>query len=182
MPTYSISAIPVPPSDKDVQKYADLRLLTLKTDHPRFSSLKYPDALLMTKAQWRERLDAVDKVTIYATEEGAAEEADWAGLITILTPECPSLLNLDPPTEPGLENYMVVGMVVHPEHRKRGVAKKLIEAGKIWAGSRAGSESKRLLLEVNDFNEIARKAYRSTGFFDLDHPGVRGHIWMATLL
>ncbi|KAJ7578177.1 hypothetical protein C8J56DRAFT_797940 [Mycena floridula] len=186
-PTYSISAIPVPPSDKDVQKYTDFRLLNLKTD-PQFFSTKYKDAVLMTEAQWKERLNSVDKVTIYATFEGSGDEAEWAGMITILAPECLALFDFRPPEESDLETYMIVGMWVHPEHRQRGVAKKLIEAGKTWARSRAANETKgkRLALEVNDFNDIARKLYKSAGFVELDLPRTpddkEGHIWMVALI
>jgi len=61
------------------------------------------------------------------------------------------------------EEAHLTNLAVHPDHRRRGIAKALLEKLMDWARN-AGVVS--MTLEVRESNEIARNLYRSMGFFD----------------
>jgi GNAT superfamily N-acetyltransferase len=55
----------------------------------------------------------------------------------------------------------LVGMWVHPQHRRRGVAQALVEQAVRWAEERRARE---VVLWVVDHNIAARKLYERVGF------------------
>jgi ribosomal protein S18 acetylase RimI-like enzyme len=63
--------------------------------------------------------------------------------------------------EPGTAH--LVSMWVEPEHRRRGLGRRLIEAVLGWARER---QAERIRLWVTETNEDARRLYRSTGFVE----------------
>jgi GNAT superfamily N-acetyltransferase len=119
--TYEVFRIPAPPSEEDVTKYSQLRLLGLKTNPEAFGST-FERESMNTKAEWRTRIDKKERFTIIArlvstdAEDSIARE-EWVGTASILIPEMM-----------GAHTYGVVGMWVHPEHRRKGRA--LLYTGK----------------------------------------------------
>ncbi len=60
-----------------------------------------------------------------------------------------------------LEELQITAVAVHPEHRRQGLARKLLEA-LLQLGREAGAE--RATLEVASGNEAARALYAGLGF------------------
>ncbi len=71
------------PTPKDyLEKYVALRLLGLKTDPQSFGST-YEASLLLTEADWRARIDSIDKATFIASNS----DDEWVGTMIIVSPE-----------------------------------------------------------------------------------------------
>lgn len=175
--TYQLSYIPVPPPDDHVRRYTALRLLCLKTD-PQYFGSTYEASLSITDSQWRDRLNSVDRVTIFASgsrksppEKDGGNNDGWAGMVTILSPEFLQSVGESLPeltSEKNVEKYVVVGMWVHPEHRRKGLGRRLIATGMEWVRLRgdigAQGRKKVLGLEVHSYNRDALSLYRAMGF------------------
>ncbi|KAJ7343138.1 acyl-CoA N-acyltransferase [Mycena albidolilacea] len=161
--TYELFRIPVPPSEEDVIKYSQLRLLGLKTNPEAFGST-FEGESKNTHAQWKSRIDKEERFTIIArlvsrdSSETAREE--WVGTASILTPTMWARSDAD--------TYGVVGMWVHPEHRRKGLGKKLLEFGIEWVRTRTEGNptATRLALEVHRGNEGAKKLYDGLAFVE----------------
>ncbi|KAJ7940323.1 acyl-CoA N-acyltransferase [Mycena leptocephala] len=160
--TYEVFRIPVPPSEEDVTKYSQLRLLGLKTNPEAFGST-FERESMNTKAEWRTRIDKKERFTIIArlvstdAEDSIARE-EWVGTASILTPEMM-----------GAHTYGVVGMWVHPEHRRKGLGKKLLAFGIEWVRARTEEmpdAERRVTLEVHRPNKAAKALYDGLGFVE----------------
>jgi len=168
-PTYEVFRIPVPPSEEDIINYSQLRLLGLKTNPEAFGST-YERESKNAHAEWKARIDNIERFTIIARL--VPEDADnlareeWVGTASILTPEFirAHAGNSKPNT------YGVVGMWVHPEHRRKaGLGKKLLGFGIEWVRSRTEeipAEPKRFTLEVHRPNQSAKALYDGLGFLE----------------
>jgi len=128
---------------------------------------------MFTEEEWRERLHSHDKTTFVAIDESDAEEF-WVGTLTVLHPE----MNI-PPYSPGVpsvamdadsEVHYLVGMWVHPFHRRKGVGRGLVEAAVRGVQERSaatgGSKSMKqvIALQVRVDNEAAIALYKALGF------------------
>ncbi|KAJ7219586.1 hypothetical protein GGX14DRAFT_436818, partial [Mycena pura] len=148
--SYEISPIPLPASDSDVFKYSHLRLLALKTN-PEAYGTTFTGESRNTPAMWRERIDNPERLTIIARAKAqravsdissgkpadcaspeGQEECEWVGTASILTPE---MLRADS-GDAARNEYVLVGMWVHPAHRRTGLGKRLIETGIAWVRAR----------------------------------------------
>ncbi|KAJ7221045.1 acyl-CoA N-acyltransferase [Mycena haematopus] len=158
---YEVFRIPVPPAEQDVIKYSQLRLLGLKTNQEAFGST-FEGESKNTYEQWKTRIDNKERFTIIArsvSDNVAGEE--WVGTASILTPGVWA--------NSTLTTYAIVGMWVHPEHRRKGIAKKLLEFGIEWVRRRAegiSDEGRRLTLEVHRPNQGAKALYDKLGFLE----------------
>lgn len=176
---YEVFPIPVPFTATHVRNYATLRLLALQTDPQCFGST-YERESAFTDAVWRSRLDSDDKVTIIASslpsQSESGDEGGWVGTVTILAPAMLFLSGFALPksvTERGVDIYQLVGMWIHPEHRKRGLGKRLIEAGLDWirrerTNDRGVPGEMVLMLKVVHHNNSAKSLYTSMGFVETD--------------
>jgi GNAT superfamily N-acetyltransferase len=144
--TIEIYRIPTPASDTDVDKYSHLRLNALRTNPEAYGST-YADSVLLTREQWRARVDTPGRTTLAARSarassadghapRGADEDAaDWIGTLSVLHPlmlgdpdDLPRLPRLAEAVKEGwVERYVLVGMWVHPSARRRGVGRALIQ-------------------------------------------------------
>ncbi|KAJ6502210.1 hypothetical protein C8R45DRAFT_895526 [Mycena sanguinolenta] len=160
---YEVFRTPVPPSEYDVLKYKEVRLLGLKTNPEAFGST-FEGESKNTYHQWKTRIDNEGRATFMARlvskdANGVAQE-EWVGTASILTP-----------AYSGLPTYFVVGMWVHPEHRRKGVGRKLMEFGIEWVRSRTEGladedETRQLKLEVHRPNRGAKTLYDGLGFLE----------------
>ncbi|KAJ6525758.1 acyl-CoA N-acyltransferase [Mycena capillaripes] len=162
--SYELFRIPVPPSEDKIIKYSQLRLLGLKTNPEAFSST-FEQESLNTHEVWRTRIDNEERFTIIAR---LADNEEWVGTASILTPEM--MMRLYPTDwSSRLGAHLLVGMWVHPEHRRKGVGKKLLEFGIAWVRTRTEGipdAQKRIGLEVHSHNEDAMALYHGLGFVE----------------
>ncbi|KAJ7438485.1 hypothetical protein FB451DRAFT_1416187 [Mycena latifolia] len=162
---YEVFPIPVPVSEEHVKKYSKVRLLSLKTNPEAFGST-YENNVGKASAQWRAMIDTTDRLTIAARCVSAAGDNEWVGTASILTPEMVGQHTGDEGPNP----YLLVGMWVHPAHRRKGLAKRLISVGVEWVRARTEGmpeEKRRILLEVHRHNESAKALYDELGFLEL---------------
>jgi len=75
----------------------------------------------------------------------------------------------------------MVGLWVHPSHRRHGLAKRLITASIDYVRERVVSNSRKTLLlaEVHKANDSAVGLYRSMGFEDVGEDIDTRSVWFA---
>ncbi|KAJ7685477.1 hypothetical protein DFH06DRAFT_970630 [Mycena polygramma] len=162
---YQVFRIPVPPSEDDVIKYSQLRLLGLKTNPEAFGST-FERESQNTQAMWRARIDKEERYTIIAC---SVPQGECVGNASILTPEMIRVYS----DSRHSSSYELVGMWVHPEHRrKEGLGKQLVDFGVDWVRSRTEASStldaeRRVTLEVRRSNVSAQAFYAGLGFAEL---------------
>ncbi|KAJ3877570.1 hypothetical protein F5051DRAFT_329551 [Lentinula edodes] len=194
--TYNVVPIPFSPLPQShVDKHASLRLLALRTNPECFSST-LEDESRLSPEQWRGRIDTEDRVTFIAVASEILEHAPfdaplakWVGLVTVLTPEFLQERWVDLPRKfrkfamrSGKPAHVLVSMWVHPEHRHKGLGRRLILQAVDWVKNRvekSGVEDKRgdVVLEVFKQNTGAIVLYRAMGFEDIEE--VSASIWMG---
>ena len=164
---YTIFLIPVPTPKDYLEKYVALRLLGLKTDPQSFGST-YEASLLLTEADWRARIDSIDKATFIACNS----DDEWVGTMIIVSPEAlitaPPHWTMPSNVSAGTRVYMVIGTWVHLEHRRKGIGRMLMERGREWIRHRQQEKAmvgpSRLALQVYSHNVEAMKLYSGAGF------------------
>lgn len=131
------------------EKVRDLRLEALK-DTPIAFGERYDDALRLSAGEWRAR--TARSVQGQRSTKWVAETADgrWVGTMTGY--------------RDGPRDGWVLGVYVAPECRGRaaGVADRLLDAVVDWGRNQA--RVARLILEVREDNEPAKRFYARRGF------------------
>jgi GNAT superfamily N-acetyltransferase len=173
-----ITQVKVPPTLYDINRYRDIRLEAIATDPSCFLST-YERELSLSEDEWRARLDSNEKATFTARATSDEDDTDgrWVGTITILGPqtitqsmsEFPEEIT---PREP-MSIYMIVGMWIHPDHRQKGIGKRLVGACFEWVLQRRSGVEKAenvawVVLQVGANNVTARKLYEAMGFVEVE--------------
>ncbi|GLB38705.1 hypothetical protein LshimejAT787_0505700 [Lyophyllum shimeji] len=189
MPAYAVSTVPYPPTETHVTSYFTIRLLGLQRDAHAFGST-YGRESTFTREQWRARLDALDRTTFFVRTEPPPSDlvADstetWVGTASLLSPAFLTEVGFSPPRHLVEEDeavYILVGMWIHTDHRRRGLGKRVIETvmEKVWSED-GETRRKVLMLQVHEQNTAAKGLYERLGFVDggpdSDSPG---EIWMT---
>lgn len=174
MTYYTVLTIPLPPAEDYITQYSKVRLLGLQTDPHAFGST-YARESEFTRDQWRARLDTPGRVTIIAQAAPSCDQPhvpesnpSCVGTASILLPAMLQAAQFSPPADvvaEGVAVYILVGMWMHPEHRRRGLAQRLISAGiDSVRGDAAEVREKVLMLQVHENNGAARSLYEKLGF------------------
>lgn len=185
--TYNVVPIFVPAADNHVWKYKELRLTSLKLDPAAFSSSHEREAQF-TDETWRERVNGTQKVTVVAeitmtgpshfSECPNAYEKPWVGMATTISHQM--LLDFKfpfPKSLDGLLVYALNGLWVHPDHRDKGLAKRIHQCTIDWVKAHhdvEGNQKKVLLVLVKPDNVAAISLYRTLGYKIIEeeiHPG-----------
>jgi len=180
-PGYSITQIPIPPSDDQVERYKNLRLLALRTNPETFGST-YERESSFTPDQWRARINTPSRATFFVQDSDHG--GDWVATISILSPEMLQAAQYFPPesvVNQNLAAFMITGMWVRPDRRRTGLGKLLVDAGLASVRSSTNqTQDKVLLLEVHKNNTNAIKLYTQMGFIEQgDVQGEEENIWMV---
>ncbi|KAF9013056.1 hypothetical protein BDQ17DRAFT_575959 [Cyathus striatus] len=193
---YSVLIIPVPPDDDQVLNYRGLRLLATQTNPEIFSS-SYESELGLSFARWHARINCAGKATIVVSTRtpipGCSEDiSDWVGMITIIGPQALAGPGFTPPAQvlrPGRAFYLLIGMWVHPDCRRQGLARNLLHAGVDWVRGDNSAEAigmhateKAVLLEVHIANEAAVNLYRAMGFQMVAGDDSGALTWMMAII
>ncbi|KAG6813011.1 hypothetical protein H0H92_014749 [Tricholoma furcatifolium] len=182
MSTYHLFEIPQPASDAHTYQYSVIRLLGLQTDAHAFGST-YNRESEFTVQQWHERLDTPGRTTFIACAGSTSEENEnWVGTAGLLAPKMWKALDWNPPEHLIAEDealFILVGMWVHPDHRRQELGKRLIDA--VWrklGDDMEETKRKVLMLEVGKNNVEAKALYGHVGFQSCGLDGEEEEIWM----
>ena len=200
-----------PPTDEDVRQHRSIRLDALRTDPKSFLSTHAQESEV-EPAEWRERLQQEGVWTFYAKFDEVnkyARPEPWLSTLTLLSPSfltwflsssCKTPITTHTVSSPnpswplsllhsGINLWLIVGLWVRPEWRRRGVAQKIVQkavhsvrpdgaemletsapdAYQSLSGS-SNSKTTIILLEVYAHNRAAIELYRSVGFEILSNP------------
>lgn len=168
---YTVAPIPVPPSILQASKFASLRLLALKSDPSAFGST-FERESAFTQGQWMARLSVPERATM-VLPNSPSPDAEWVGTIAVLVPSDITFDSLQPLREAGVADgnvnniYVLVGMWVRPDHRRKGLGKKLVQSAIEYVRDHAearGAGRALLALQVSATNMSARSLYIGMGF------------------
>jgi GNAT superfamily N-acetyltransferase len=194
----TIRPIPKPVSEEYITHYIRIRLAALKTDPQAFGST-FAGESAFSREQWCARVDNPARTTFFATSApstmpNASErvtgsyhdqdlhESKWIGTLSLLGPDMLRGIPFPPKIAEAEDGdpqiYMLIGMWVDPEFRKKGVGKQLVERAlrtvrdfSVIDNDRGNQDEKSLnkklmvlVLEVDDANIEARRLYESQGF------------------
>jgi len=179
--TYTFAKVSVPATEAHITHYSSIRLSGLKIDPQAFGSTFEREAQF-TRQQWKERLETPGRSTFGVSPQSFDDSLSWVGTAGILNP---TMLEAVGYTTPGdlvagdTAAYMVVGMWVHPEHRRKGLGRRLIEMGfKVVQDDEIG-KPKKILLKVHRTNEGAKLFYSNLGFVEGPVNNDSDGIWMS---
>ena len=196
--TYHITPIPNPPTTLTIESYCEVRLAALRTD-PQYFSSTYEREAAFSEETWRERLTGSGKATFVAqTSAGVGEKGreegggDYVGTVTVIAGRNAHASGI-PSGADAEKTYLVFGMWVRPEHRRRGVGRRLMERILAWAENDAkdsasgkmGRDGDRfeVWLSVQPADEPAKKLYAGLGFREIEGSlGEHGELWMRRRL
>jgi GNAT superfamily N-acetyltransferase len=177
---YEVVVLPVPMAESHIIKYKEIRLQSLLVDPAVFTST-YARESAFTQEKWRQRLNSVHTATVVVYESqpplvdedvDATISGKWVGIMTILAPSALREHIRPKAVEVGEETqvYGLFGMWTHPEHRQKGLGRRLVEAGLEWVRTNndpqhvTGSTDKVVALQVYEGNANAVALYRKSGF------------------
>ena len=204
--TTTVFSIPKPVSEDHINQFIRIRLAALKTNPEAFGST-YARESAFPHRQWCERVNNRARTTLVATTALSAiaenslerdagfqyddHESKWIGTLSVLAPEMlhsesfpPKIVEAEERGD--IEIYMLVGMWVRPDLRKKGVGRQLVEHASqvvrdlsvINSSQNREGKQKVLLLEVDDTNFEAQRLYESQSFIELEGTQ-EGRKWMA---
>ena len=186
MEPYTFAKVSVPATEAHITHYSSIRLLGLKSDPHAFGSTFEREAQF-TRQQWRERLETPGSVTLGVSgpQSPDSDNLPWIGTVGILTPTMLEAVGYTPPgvlVADGAAAYIVVGMWVHPEHRRKGLGRRLVEMGfkVVRDDSDKMGKPKKILLQVHRTNEGAKLLYSNLGFVEEPEDNDSSdEIWMS---
>lgn len=139
----------------DWREHRELRLESLRSA-PEAFAMTYEESLLMTDAEWRDRMTGA--VTFWQARDDG-EPLGMAGLWE------------DADDGPGVTAYLIA-MFVRPRSRRRGIGAVLVQTVVDEASSRGHG---RLVLHVETGNETALRLYERAGFVATGPPSTHPH-------
>ena len=193
---FTICPIPKPVSEEHITQYIRLRLAALKTNPEAFGS-SFAGESAFPRLQWRARVDNPARTTFFAVAAPSTipdaslgdtgsyhdeydQEPKWVGTLSLLGPDMLRGVRFPPKIaeaeDRDAEIYMLTGMWVDPEFRKKGVGRQLVEhALRVVRDfsvidnnqeNREGNDRREriLTLEVHNINVEAQRLYQRQGF------------------
>ncbi|KAI0666147.1 acyl-CoA N-acyltransferase [Trametes maxima] len=149
-PSYEVLPLASPLSDADIKRYREIRLTSLRTDPDHFLST-YDQEERYTEETWRRLLDGEGKAAfVVRTASGVGDGRDtqkrgdnqadegesFVGSIVVVAGRVltgvpiPAAANKD-------RDYFLVALWVSPEHRRKGLARRLVDTSLSWAAEDA---------------------------------------------
>ncbi|KAG7445579.1 uncharacterized protein BT62DRAFT_932711 [Guyanagaster necrorhizus] len=184
---YETFTLNVPPSESEIDQWIAIRLLALQVDPSSFRTT-YEYAKSISREKHIQRIDSHDQVAVIVSHKATGE---WIAMSGVASPKILAKLNYPVPEEvyEGRKGsgYLFVSLWVHPEHRRRGLAKKMFDRCIEWArGHDADAVTEKFVAnEVYSDNE-SRGLYRRLGLIERcevkEPDGNRNVVWLSRSL
>ncbi|KIY70512.1 hypothetical protein CYLTODRAFT_408861 [Cylindrobasidium torrendii FP15055 ss-10] len=158
---YTIFPILQPASDDHLAKWVDLRLQGLKLDPASFST-RYEDAMKKTREEHLSRLnDPLIRTLAVETADGTWVATAAVGIFNDQSfGWVPEKL-----WEDGKKGFLLLGLWVHPGHRRKGLATGIIQAATDFARGYGGASGAEKYMAVEVYEDVAAlKMYEGLGF------------------
>jgi GNAT superfamily N-acetyltransferase len=208
---YTICPIPKPISEEHLTQYTHIRLAALKANPEAFGST-FARESAFPHLQWRARVNNPARITFFATTAPSTipvaslgdtgsyhdeddQESKWVGTLSLLGPDMLRGVAFPPKIAEAMDRdaeiYMLTGMWVDPEFRKKGVGRQLVEHALRAARdfsvidndqqNREGNDRRGriLALEVHNANVEAQRLYQRQGFVVQPGDNKEDKKWMA---
>ena len=202
---YTICPIPKPVSEEHLTQYIRIRLAMLKANPEAFGST-FTGESAFPRLHWRERINNPARTTFFAAtalstipdaslgdtdsyhEDG--QEIKWVGSLSLLGPDMLRGVLFPPKMDEDrdAEIYMLTGMWVDPEFRKKGVGRQLVEHAlralrgfSVIDSNQQNTEGRGriLALEVHNTNFEAQRLYQRQGFVVQPGDTEEDRMWMT---
>lgn len=203
---YTICPIPKPVSEKHLTQYILIRLAMLKANPEAFGST-FTRESAFPRLQWQERINNPARTTFFAStalstiqpdaslgdtvpyhdEDG--QETKWVGTLSLLGPDMLRGVAFPPKMaeDRDAEIYMLTGMWVDTEYRKKGVGGQLVEHALralrgfsvIDSNLHTEGRGRILALEVHNTNFEAQRLYQRQGFVVQPGDTEEDRMWMT---
>ena len=166
---FTISPIPRPPSPEVLQSYKHLRLTALKTDPSAFGST-YERERVFSDETWLSRIAKPGLSALVAR----GPDGTFAGSVTAVAVRAvPEVALPDGATLGRTRSYFIFGMWIRPEHRRKGLGRRLVEAALRWIredadGQGRGKEPVEIWVAVTAGNDVAKGLYEGSGFEEVE--------------
>ena len=198
---YTICPISKPVSEEHLTQYIRIRLGALKANPEAFGST-FARESAFPRLQWRARVDNPARTTFFAAiapstipDASHGQESKWVGTLSLLGPDMLRDVTFPPKVaeDRDAEIYMLTGMWVDPEFRKKGVGRQLVEHALRTVRDFSDIDSNQqnterndrrgtrriLALEVHDTNFEAQRVYQRQGFVVQPGDTEEDIVWMA---
>lgn len=167
---YDVFPIPVPPSEADIDHYIAINLNGLKLDPTSFRS-SYEDAVKRPRKAFIRRIDSPNIVTLISREKETGEWVAMAAFQAGLDAKLPASV-----VEEGSKTFLFAALWVHPEHRRKGLARAMFERGLEWVKEYPlEGLGKLAAVEVYSDNP-ARELYKSLGLVEKEEREREGRL------
>ncbi|TVY82001.1 hypothetical protein LSUE1_G002896 [Lachnellula suecica] len=161
-------------------KFASLRLSALSVSRTSFSSTFELESKF-TASEWIDRLQRRGVETFVAVayspdtmpEHQTVDTGDWVGSVTLLGPTPKSIYDLPNSGGPSIgdddveDKWQICRLYNSPEHRRKGIAKMLINGAMEYSAKEAGvGRQSRVRLGIHPDNVLIKMLYDGLGFVD----------------
>lgn len=184
---YEIFTLNVPPSEDEIDQYVAIRLLALRVDPSSFRTT-YETAKSFPREKHVQRIASHGQVMVIVSHKATGE---WIAMSGVTSPKI--LAELDYPLPEVVyegrkgSGYLFVSLWVHPEHRLRGLAKRMFDRCIEWVRYHGTDDmtEKFIANEVYSDNP-GRGLYKALGLIERcgvkDRGSNRDVVWLSRSL
>lgn len=178
--TYTVFPIPIPASSEHVDRWIAIRLTGLQVDPSSFRTT-FQNASKYPREDNIKRINNPNAYTVVAAA-GDTEISPWVATAAMLISTDETITHLPVVArQEGRRAFFLAGLWVHPDHRRRGLAKRMFESALEWVKScPTEEEGKYVAVEVYKDNP-AKNLYETLGFMEVEEheEGGRSVIWLS---
>ncbi|KAK0462025.1 uncharacterized protein EV420DRAFT_141721 [Desarmillaria tabescens] len=186
---YETFTLNVPPSEDEIDKFIAIRLLALQIDPSSFRTT-YENAKNLPREKHVQRIASHDQVMVIVSHKATGE---WVAMSGVASPKV--LAELDYPLPEVVyegrkgSGYLFVSLWVHPEHRRRGLAKRMFDRCIEWVryhGLGLGTVTEKFITNEVYSDNVGRGLYRKLGLIERcevkEQDGKRDVVWLSRSL
>ena len=151
-----------------VESFRGLRPLNPARDLPAVAELlrtAFREEIGHQEASWLREMETIGAFTPLAWLMGQVSDALGGALGGFVWEEDGRIVGNVTISRLSATNWLISNVAVHPDYRRRGIARQLMEAALDWMRSR---NARWAVLQVRHDNEAAKRLYENLGFVVVD--------------